>query len=218
MFHILGNLFDAPTLKALQEAVAALDFEDGRRTAGALAARVKHNAQAVPSPARDAVTEKVKAALMAHGGFTSAARPKAIGRMLVSRYEGGQTYGSHVDNALMGGARSDLSFTVFLSDPESYAGGGLVVQERVEDRLVRLGAGQAVIYPSDTLHRVEPVTDGTRYAVVGWVTSWLRDPRMREMLFDLDQSIAYEKAASADTEQLDRLAQLRSNLLRLWAD
>ena len=138
--------------------------------------------------------------------------------MLVSRYEGGQTYGTHVDDAIMGGARTDLSFTLFLSDPETYAVGGLVVQERVEDLLIRLNAGEVVLYPSDMLHRVEPVTAGTRYAVVGWVTSWLRDPRMREMLFDLDQAIAIERAGRGDDGQLDRLAQLQSNLLRLWAE
>lgn len=218
MFHIIDDLFDTPGLTALQEAVAALKYEDGRRTAGALAARVKRNAQAVPSAARDAVIARVQAALLASPAFVSAARPKAFVRMLVSRYEGGQTYGSHVDDAIVDGARTDLSFTLFLSDPGTYSGGGLVVQERAEDRLVRMDAGQVVLYPSDTLHRVEPVTQGTRYAVVGWITSWLRDPRQRELLFDLDQAIAFEQSGGGDTAQLDRLAQVRSNLLRLWAD
>lgn len=218
MFHIIGDLFDAASLTALQEAVAELDYEDGRRTAGALAARVKRNAQAVPGPAREAVIAKVQAGLMASSAFNSAARPKGFARMLVSRYDGGQAYGTHVDDAIMAGARTDLSFTLFLSDADSYAGGGLVAQDRAEDRLIRLNAGEVVLYPSDTLHRVEPVTDGTRFAVVGWVTSWLRDPRQREMLFDLDQAIAFERAGRAEDGQLDRLAQLRSNLLRLWAE
>ena len=224
MFHLIGNLFDRHSLAALQEAVAALDYEDGRRTAGAIAARVKSNAQAKRTPARDAVIEKVQAALMAHPDFTSAARPKAFVRMLVSRYEGGQAYGTHVDDALMDGGRCDLSFTLFLTPPDTYTGGGLVVRDRAEDRLVRLEAGEAVLYPSDTLHRVEPVTEGRRYAVVGWVQSWLRDPRQREILFDLDQAIAAEAArpkdaAAADAiSSLDRLAQIRSNLLRMWAD
>ena len=216
--HVLDRVFDAASLTALQEAVAALDYEDGRRTAGALAQRVKRNAQAVPGAAREAVIARVQAALLAHGGFASAARPKAFVRMLVSRYEGGQTYGTHVDDAIMDGARTDLSFTLFLSDPSTYEGGGLVVQDRAEDRVARLNAGEVVLYASDTLHRVEPVTSGVRYAVVGWVTSWLRDPRQREMLFDLDQAIAFEQATRAEDGQLDRLAQLRSNLLRLWAE
>ncbi|MBK8440054.1 MAG: Fe2+-dependent dioxygenase [Rhodobacter sp.] len=218
MFHVIDKLFDAAALLALQEAVAALDYEDGRRTAGAIAGRVKRNAQARQGAARDAVTARVQAGLMASGTFTSAARPKGFARLLVSRYEGGQAYGSHVDDALMPGGRTDLSFTLFLSDPASYRGGGLVVQERAEDRLIRLNAGEVVLYPSDTLHRVEPVTEGTRFAVVGWVTSWLRDPRQREMLFDLDQAIGVEQARGAEDGQLDRLAQLRSNLLRMWTE
>jgi PKHD-type hydroxylase len=224
MFHLIGGLFDAHALSALQQAVAALDYEDGRRTAGAIAARVKSNAQAVKSPAREAVIARVQAALMAAPEFVSAARPKAFVRMLVSRYEGGQAYGTHVDDALMDGGRCDISFTLFLTPPDAYEGGGLVVRDTAEDRLVRLGAGEAVVYPSDTLHRVEPVTAGTRYAVVGWVQSWLRDPRQRAILFDLDQAIAAEAAragagpAEAEGAPLERLAQIRSNLLRMWAE
>jgi PKHD-type hydroxylase len=149
--------------------------------------------------------------LLRNGGFVSAARPKGFARMLVSRYAGGQAYGSHVDDALMAGARTDLSFTLFLSDPESYAGGALVIEDRTEDRSFRLSAGDAILYPSDSLHRVEPVTEGTRHAVVGWITSWVRDPARREVLFDLDAAIA----AGGDTT---RLARVRSNLLRMWAE
>ncbi len=215
MFHVIGGLFEAPALTALQEAVAALPYEDGRRTAGALARTVKHNAQAEAGAERDAVIARVQAALMTSPAFQSAARPKAFVRCLVSRYEGGQTYGSHVDDAIMAGARTDLSFTLFLTDPETYAGGDLVVEERAEDRAVRLPAGEVVLYPSDTLHRVEPVTAGVRYAVVGWVTSWVRDAARREILWDLDAAVA---AAQGDGPQVARLARTRSNLLRMWAE
>ncbi len=218
MFHILTGVLDPHTLAALQEAVAALPFEDGRKTAGALAAAVKSNAQAVPSPGRDAVLRKAESALMAHPVFRSAARPKSFARFLVSRYAGGQAYGTHVDDALMGGARTDLSFTIFLSDPATYAGGELIVQDRIEERGFKLNAGDALLYPSDTLHRVAPVTAGARFAVVGWVTSHIRDARQREILFDLDQAFATEQARGGDRAQLDRLACTRSNLLRMWAD
>lgn len=218
MLHLLENLFDAARLGALQEAVGALDYEDGTRTAGALARRVKHNAQAAPSPGRDAVFAMVQDALLAHPMFQSAARPKAFVRLIASRYEGGQAYGTHVDDAIMAGGRTDISFTLFLSDPDTYTGGGLVMQDRAEDRMVRLPAGGLVLYPSDTLHRVEPVTDGTRFAIVGWVTSWLRDPRQREILFDLDAAVTDAANGGASPPQLDRLAQIRSNLLRMWAD
>ena len=218
MFHVLSGLFDAPALAAMREAVAGLDFEDGARTAGALAARAKRNAQAKPSPARDAVLKKAEAALMAHPGFVSAAVPKAFVRLIVSRHEGGEAYGTHVDNALVAGGRADLSFTIFLSDPDSYRGGELVVEDRIEDRGFKLPAGEAILYPSDTLHRVEPVTEGLRLAIVGWVTSRVRDPARREVLFDLDAAVTEAVASGAPTAQLLRLTRSRSNLLRMWAE
>lgn len=216
MFHVIGGLFEAPALAALHEAVAALPYEDGRRTAGALARAVKRNAQAVAGPEREAVIARVQAALLASAAFQSIARPKVFARGLVSRYEGGQAYGSHVDDAIMGGARTDLSFTLFLSDPATYDGGELIVEDRVEDRAVKLPAGEMVLYPSDTLHRVAPVTRGVRHAVVGWVTSWVRDAARREILHDLDTAVA--ATPDGDAAQVARLARTRSNLLRMWAE
>ncbi|WP_343081781.1 Fe2+-dependent dioxygenase [Ostreiculturibacter nitratireducens] len=217
MFHLIEGLFDGPTLAALTDAAAALPFEDGRKTAGPLARGVKNNAQAAASPERDAVLAKVEAALRAHPVVQSAARPKAFARLAVSRYAGGQAYGLHVDDALMAGARTDLSFTLFLSDPQSYEGGALVVADRVEERGFKLPPGQAILYPSDTLHRVEPVTTGERLAIVGWITSWVRDPAQREILFDLDAAIAAEADRGGDQAQILRLQRSRSNLLRMWA-
>jgi PKHD-type hydroxylase len=118
-----------------------LPFEDGRRTAGALALRVKNNAQAAPSPERDALLRCVEAALAAHPVVRSAARPRAFARLAVLRYAGGQAYGLHVDDVLMAGYRTDLSFTLFLSDPASYDGGALVVADRIEDRASKLAPG-----------------------------------------------------------------------------
>ncbi|WP_343117195.1 Fe2+-dependent dioxygenase [Ostreiculturibacter nitratireducens] len=217
MFHLIEGLFDGPTLAALTDAAAALPFEDGRKTAGPLARGVKNNAQAAASPERDAVLAKVEVALRAHPVVQSAARPKAFARLAVSRYAGGQAYGLHVDDALMAGARTDLSFTLFLSDPQSYEGGALVVADRVEERGFKLPPGQAILYPSDTLHRVEPVTTGERLAIVGWITSWVRDPAQREILFDLDAAIAAEADRAGDQAQILRLQRSRSNLLRMWA-
>jgi PKHD-type hydroxylase len=218
MFHAIGGIFDAHELAALREAVQDLPFEEGSRTAGAFARRVKDNEQAAASPAREAVLKKVQAALERSSAFQSAARPKSFARLVVSRYAGGQAYGTHVDDALMGGARTDLSFTLFLSEPGSYEGGALVVQDRIEDRAFKLNAGELILYPSDTLHRVEPVTRGTRLAVVGWATSWVREPQRREILFDLDAAIAAEAARGGDDAQLARLTRTRSNLLRMWAE
>ncbi|WP_071672840.1 Fe2+-dependent dioxygenase [Nioella nitratireducens] len=217
MFHLIDGVFDAPTVAALRAAVAELDFEDGHTTAGPLARLVKNNAQAAPSPDRDAVLKKVERTLWAHPGFQSVARPRAVVRLLISAYAGGQAYGTHVDDALMAGARTDVSFTIPLTAPDAYEGGALVVQDRVEERGFKPEPGQAIVYPSDTLHRVEPVTEGQRVAIVGWVTSWVRDPAKRDILFDLDESIAAETARGADPAQLLRLSKTRSNLLRMWA-
>ena len=137
--------------------------------------------------------------------------------MLVSRYRAGQSYGLHTDDALMGGLRSDLSFTLFLSPPESYEGGALIVADALEERAFKLPAGALLLYSSTTLHRVEPVSSGMRLCLVGWVQSWLRDPGQREILFDLDGAIAELQAMRAAQSLVGRLARTRSNLLRLWA-
>ena len=127
-------------------------------------------------------------------------------------------YGLHVDDAIIDGRRTDLSFTLFLSPSDTYTGGGLVIEDSLEARTVRPEAGEMVLYPSNTLHRVEPVTDGERLAVVGWVTSWVRDPQAREILFDLEMTASELFAREGNSPMLDRLNKARTNLLRMWAD
>ena len=217
MTIVLTDLLPAAQITVLAEAANALPFEDGAKTAGAIARAVKRNEQAKPGAETEAVLDKVRGALLAHLVFTNMAYPLGFARLLVSRTSGGGHYGTHVDNALMGGARADLSFTLFLTPPDAYEGGELTVTDRVEDRQFKLDQGDAVLYPSDTLHRVEPVTRGERLVVCGWVTSRIRDPRQRDILFDLWQAVEVAQAAG-DTAQTARLAQVRSNLLRMWAD
>lgn len=213
---VLSDIFSAADAQVLFEAAQALAFQDGGKTAGRVAATAKRNAQAAPSPAREAVLEKVKTSLLAPPVFQAVVYPKSFAGMVLSRTEGGGEYGNHIDNALMVGGRSDVSFTVFLSPPETYAGGALCISDRVEERSFKLGQGEAVVYPSDTLHRVAPVTEGARLVIAGWVTSWVRDPRQREILFDLWQAVARAEAAG-DAEQAVLLSKSRSNLLRMWA-
>lgn len=217
MFLVLDGILTPTDAAVLREAAAGLRFADGAATAGRIAREIKANDQAAPSAELDAIRAKATAALMAHPVFASAARPKAMTPLILSRYREGQTYGTHVDDALMQGLRTDLSFTLFLSEPASYAGGALVVADTVEERAFRLPAGSALLYPSTTLHRVEPVTRGTRLCLVGWVQSWIPDAGRREVLFDLDRAVAEVLGREGRSALLDTLTKTRSNLIRMWA-
>ena len=218
MLLSLNDIFTPAMTTALADAVADLSFTDGAATAGRFAREVKANDQAGPSAARDAVTQKVQAALMQHDIFHIATRPRQMSPLIVSRYRQGQTYGRHVDDALMQGMRTDISFTLFLGDPTTYGGGDLVIEDTLETRSIKLPAGGLILYPSTTLHHVAPVTTGTRLAVVGWVQSWIRDAGQREILFDLERSLRHVFDTEGKTELFDQLAKSRSNLLRMWAD
>jgi PKHD-type hydroxylase len=216
----IAGVLDAPTLAAVQEAAgdAAL-YEDGRRTAGWHARAVKANLQARPQDDTvRGVLRKIEAALLGHEVFMAATRPKRLVRLLLSRYEPGMAYGRHVDDAVMEGVRTDLSFTLFLSQPDSYEGGALMIEDHWGERAVKLPAGAAVLYPSTSLHRVEPVTTGVRLAAVGWVRSLIRDPGRREILFDLENALRTLHAEQGKTALFDTLVKTRTNLLRLWAD
>lgn len=217
MFIAIDAVLDGPTAGVLHDAAAGLVFADGAATAGRLARAVKSNDQAVTSDKLDAILAQVTNALSANPVFASAARPRAMTRLILSRYREGQTYGMHVDDALMGGLRTDLSFTLFLGDPATYDGGALVIADTAEERAVKLPAGSLVLYPATTLHRVEPVTRGTRLCIVGWVQSWVRSAERREILFDLDRAVATIHDRDGKTDLLDTLAKTRSNLLRMWA-
>ncbi|MGO4909183.1 Fe2+-dependent dioxygenase [Pseudorhodobacter sp. W20_MBD10_FR17] len=218
MFLAIEGLIDPATVAVLREESAALAFEDGAKTAGRFAREVKANDQAAASPARDAVLEVVTRALQANPLFAAAARPKAMTPLILSRYRMGQTYGLHVDDAVMGGVRTDIFFTLFLSEPDSYDGGALIIEDSLESRAVKLAAGSVFLYPSTTLHRVEPVTAGERLVVVGWVQSRIRSAEKREILFDLDRSIAELHASAGKSAVFDTLCKTRSNLLRMWAE
>ena len=196
----------------------ALTYDDGAKTAGRFAREVKANDQAAPSPALEAIFDKVRRAMAANPVFNSAARPRALSPLILSRYREGQTYGLHVDDAMMRGLRTDLSFTLFLAPPDSYDGGALMVEDRFETRAVKLAAGDMILYSSGTLHRVEPVTRGQRIAVVGWVQSLIRDAAQREILFDLDRAVETAHAEGGKSALLDTLAKTRSNLIRMWAE
>ncbi|MGB4247705.1 MAG: Fe2+-dependent dioxygenase [Pseudohongiellaceae bacterium] len=194
-------------------------FTDGRASAGWHARERKHNLQARAGKQVTALLQKVEAALLGHELVAAAARPKTMVRLQFSRYDTGMHYGTHVDDALMDGQRTDLSFTVFLTPPADYEGGSLVIDEPAAERAFRLDSGAMLLYPSTTLHRVEPVTQGQRLVIVGWIHSYLRSAETREILFDLERTIALlRQKPEHNTGELELLLKTRSNLLRLWAD
>lgn len=218
MLISIGGILDSDALARVRTALDALAFVDGRATAGWNAADVKRNRQAAPTAALRSLQDDVEKAIRANAVFQIAARPKKFGPMLFARYAGGETYGSHVDDAIMGGMRTDLAWTLFLREPEDYEGGELVIENTGGEQAIKLPAGAMVLYPATTLHRVAPVTRGERLVAVGWVRSLIRSPDQRELLYDLDTARRALFAREGKTAEFDLLSKSLSNLLRMWAE
>jgi len=214
---VIGNVLSAEELDSLRTALARAQFADGRETAGFSARLVKNNLQAADrrlETLRALVAERI----LGNELFRLAVRPKALTPLMFSRYDPGMQYGSHVDDALMDGMRTDVSFTLFLSEPESYDGGELVIESAAGEDAVKLAAGALVAYPSTSLHHVAAVTGGARYAAVGWARSLIRDAARRELLFDLDTARRQLFARDGKTAEFDLISKSTANLLRMWME
>ncbi len=204
----------------------AVDWEDGRSTAGAQSAMVKKNEQLPPDcELARRLGERIVSALTRNPTFVSAAIPLQIFPPLFNRYGVGQKFGIHVDNAVRGDAltglriRTDLSATLFLAEPEDYDGGELVVEDYYGSHEVKLPAGDLVLYPSKSLHMVTEVTRGARVASFMWMQSMIRDDHARSMIFDLDNSIqALCERLGRDDPEAVRLTGVYHNLIRYWAE
>jgi PKHD-type hydroxylase len=214
---VIGNVLSAADFDSLRAALDGAHFVDGRETAGFAARTVKHNLQAAGEPVLDAPRALVRERILANEVFGLAVRPKALSLML-SRYDPGMRYGTHVDDAIMHGMRADVAFTLFLSDPQSYDGGELVLDTAAGEDTIKLPAGALVAYPATSLHRVAEVTRGTRLAAVGWARSFVRDPAQRELLFDLDTARRKLFAQQGATAEFDLLSKSLANLMRMWAE
>lgn len=228
LLHIPAVLTPAQ-LAEMRAALAAAEWIDGRATVGAQGAQVKRNLQlADGSPLRKRLGDMVLAALAANPLFHAAALPARILPPRFNRYEGGGEYGFHVDGAVMGLAgndgqapaqlRSDVSCTLFLAEPDDYDGGELIISDTYGEHEAKLPAGDMIVYPSSSLHRVAPVTRGARLASFFWVQSLVRDGEQRRMLLELDASIQSLTAAGAERDAVVRLTNLYHNLLRRWAE
>ena len=218
MIFAIADVLTPKEITAITDILSQAEFVDGKLTAGWHAKLVKHNQQLKTGKSQAELQAKVKAALNRNPLFQTAVRPQAIHSLLFSRYDVGMSYDTHVDNALMNGKRSDVSFTLFLSPKQDYEGGELVTEAAQDEQAYKLDAGAAIVYPSTTLHRVNPVTKGTRLVVVGWVQSLIRDASNREILFDLDTARRSIFAQQGKTPEFDLLSKSIANLLRKWAD
>ncbi|MES2956653.1 MAG: Fe2+-dependent dioxygenase [Pseudomonadota bacterium] len=222
----IAGLLDATALTQAQRLLDAAAWDDGRATAGPQAARVKNNQQlARGSEASITLQDMVLGALERNTGFFAAALPKRVLPPQFNRYGGDQNfYGAHVDQAVRfvpGGAeklRSDISATLFLSDPLSYDGGELVIDHSFGEQRIKLEAGDLVLYPGSSVHRVEPVTRGVRLASFFWIESMVRQTEQRRLLWELDGAISALRARHGEGEETVRLTGVYHNLLREWAD
>jgi PKHD-type hydroxylase len=218
MIICIGGILNSEDLDYIHSEIAQLTFVDGRSTAGWAARLVKDNEQAEPDARLEALRHRIETRILDNELFQIAARPKALTPLLISRYSSGRQYGTHVDDALMQGMRTDLSFTLFLADPQSYDGGELVIESNAGEQPFKLDAGSMILYPTTALHRVEPVRSGTRVAAFGWVRSFVRSAERREMLFDLETARRELFDRDGKTGVFDLLSKCNANLLRMWAE
>ncbi|MEM8986187.1 MAG: Fe2+-dependent dioxygenase [Pseudomonadota bacterium] len=223
MVLVISNILDAETAKSFREKAGKLKWRDGRITAGATAKSAKRNEQANLSNGpgrafRDALAEIVSS----HPVLNAAARPRRFSNLMVSRTADNGHYGPHVDNAIMGkdGARfrTDLSFTLFLTPPETYEGGELIIHTSGAAQSLKEEAGSLILYPTSEIHEVAPVTRGVRMACVGWIESLIADTAQRDLLFDLENLRASMRERSSEqSAELLTLDKTIANLLRMWA-
>jgi len=221
----IADLLSAQQVKQARDILDSAEWVDGRVTAGHQSTRVKDNVQ-LPESSEAARTlrELVLGALGRSALFISAALPLEVFPPLFNRYSGGQSFGTHVDNAIrqVPGSgrriRTDLSATLFFADPDEYEGGELVVEDTYGAQSIKLPAGHMILYPASSLHHVRPVTGGARLASFFWIQSMVRDDGRRTILFDLDVAIQRLSADYPDHPAAVQLTGVYHNLLRQWAE
>ena len=224
LLHI-ENVFSAEELAQAQAILAEAPWADGKITAGSQSGQVKNNLQLPQhSEAAQTLSQMVKNAVLRNSEFFSAVLPKNVFPPLINCYREGQNFGNHIDNAVrmdpftQQWARTDVSSTLFLNAPEEYDGGELVIEDNYGSHSVKLAAGDMVVYPATSLHRVMPVTRGQRLASFFWTQSMIPSDEKRTLLFDMDRAISTLRAEHGDTEALVVLTGTYHNLLRQWVE
>lgn len=226
MLTVIEALLSKEQVAQCRQVMDKAQWVDGRVTAGAQSGSVKQNQQLPESSSEAAqIGEVILEALSQNAEFISAALPLKIFPPLFNRYQGGEHFGTHVDNAIRAipntphRIRTDLSCTLFLSEAEDYEGGELVIEGQYGAQEVKLNAGDMILYPSTSLHHVTPVTRGARVSSFFWMQSMIRDNEQRSLLYDMDQSIQELTAQQGlDSPVVVRLSGIYHNLIRQWAE
>mgnify|MGYP005640031311 FL=1 len=222
MLRVIRQILSPDDVAAVREAAAAGQFADGMLSAGFLVADRKNNEElALGRTPRDHVVRMVLQRLWQNKQLQIVVRPRRILPPIVSRYQSGMRYGDHMDNVIMGGAqpfRVDCSITIFLNEADSYEGGELVINTSPGEQRIKLDPGDAVIYPTHFVHRVEEVTKGERLACVTWMESLVRDVGRCEVLYDLAIAAEHVHKMEPEGDAFMSLEKARFNLLRMWAD
>lgn len=222
MLLLLSSVIDHQQLQVISQALQEAAFVDGKLSAGAHAQRVKNNQELASSSEIAGYLQKIVIGnLYNHAEFRNAAFPYRVAAPLFAKYGPGMTYGEHIDDPVMGESqrfRCDIAVTVFLNDPHRYQGGELIVRTSFGDKAVKLAAGDAVLYPASSLHRVAEVTEGERLVAVTWVQSLIRDPGKREIVYELGQAREVLMAAAPNGAQTAQVDHVYTNLVRIWAE
>jgi len=223
MLVVIPGVVSSKQLQQVRSLLEQGHFVDGRLSAGTAAKRVKNNEELHANASHmERLNALVMGPLVQNTTFQAAAMPYRIATPYYARYTSGMRYGDHVDDPVMGPPggqyRSDVSTTVFLNPPEEYQGGELVIRTSFGEQRVKLPAGDAVVYPSSSLHHISAVTSGERLVAVTWTQSMLRDPQQRELLYQLYQAREKLMHRQPDAEETTQIDHVYVNLVRMWAE
>lgn len=224
MLIVFENLIPAAIITKVRDVLNQGQWQDGKQTAGRVAQKVKNNLELNSNSQIFAKANDILMPyLLQNERFQQAALPNRIAAPIYSRYSEGMHYGLHVDDPVMGGNpkyRTDLSFTLFLSEPDEYEGGELSIETDFGNQTIKLSAGSVVLYPSSSLHEVKTVSSGTRQVVISWLQSLVREPAQRQILFQLyeaTQAIS-NQLPGENKPELQKLRNTHANLVRMWAE
>ncbi len=223
MLLMIKNVLSDNQLKVIQTLLKNADFVDGKLSAGKEANKVKNNTElSSQSPLNDQLNQMVMSSLVQHPEYQASVFPLKVATAFYARYSKGMEYGFHVDDPVMGPMtgryRSDVSTTIFLNDKEAYSGGEIVIKTAFGEQQIKLEAGDAIIYPSSSLHRVNKVTEGERLVAVTWAQSMIKEAEKRAMLYELGQAREVLLIKNPTTDETSHVSNVYANLLRRWSD